>query len=180
MAVVTTTRSTSTVVVDRARTAAIVQNRPQAASVPDQRTAATVDRRPAVVGVSSPGVQGRAGQDGGTTEARIAATDLGGHRIVRSTSGTAVGYADCTNAAHGDDTLGMTIGAALAGDAVQVQARGPVSFNGWAWTPGEPVFLGASGQPTQAPPAGAFEQVIGYAEDATTIHLRIAQPIYED
>src|SRR5690606_16691988 len=132
-------------VVDRARTAAIEQHRPEAATVAERRTASSVGRRSDTIAVSSPGVQGKPGQDGGTATQRIAATDLGGRRVVRSTSATHVGYADCTESTHGDDTLGMTVGAAVQGASVQVAARGSIQFNGWSWTPGEPVFLGANG-----------------------------------
>lgn len=64
MPVITQTRSTRTVVIDRARTAAIVQNRPTTAAVTDRRTANTVQRSASSVHVASPGPQGPRGEPG--------------------------------------------------------------------------------------------------------------------
>jgi hypothetical protein len=180
MAVIVDRKTSRAVVVDRSRTSAIVRNRPSTVQVDDRRTVRTVERQTATVGVSSQGVQGRPGTPGGSAETRIAANTLGGHRIVRSVDASAVGYADCTDTTHGDDTLGMTTGAALEGESVEVQRVGAISFNGWAWTPGEPVFLSTSGAVTQTAPeeGAAFVQVIGHAESATSIQLHIEPPTY--
>lgn len=128
------------------------------------------------------GVQGVPGAPGGTSEVRTASTMLGGHRLVRSTGAGTVGYADSSNASHGDDTVGMTLGAADAGAAVDVQRTGSVEFTGWAWTVGDPVFLGTDGLPTQVAPepidGAAFVQTIGHAESATVLNLHIDAPIY--
>lgn len=124
------------------------------------------------------GVQGVPGPAGGVSELRTASEGLGGHRIVRSTGAGTVGYASSDNADHGDDTLGMTIGAATSGATVNVQRVGPVTHSGWAWTPGEPVFLGTNGLPTQTPPSDGFVQVIGHAEAADTLFLSVEPPIY--
>lgn len=128
------------------------------------------------------GPQGPQGLEGGASEQRTASEDLGGHRIVRSTGNDTVGYASSANAAHGDDTQGMTTGAAASGASVDVQRIGSVVFSGWNWTQGEPVYLGAAGVPTQTPPSpengDAFSQVIGHAEAPTVIFLSIETPIY--
>lgn len=182
MAVIVDNKGARAVVVDSARTAMIVESRPTAVSVADRRTSHAVEEWSATVAVASTGLQGPKGERGDSAASqRVADTDLGGHRMVRSTSATGVAYADSGDPTHGDDTLGMTTGAALAGSAATVQVGGPITFNGWAWTPGEPVFLGSNGQVTQAPDsAAAFEQVIGYAESATTLNLRIEIPIYSE
>ncbi len=109
---------------------------------------------------------------------RTAGAVLGGHRIVRSTGALTVDYASSDDILHGDDTLGMTTGAADMGANVTVQRIGPLSFDGWAWTAGEPVFLGLNGLPTQTPPESGFIQVIGHAENATTLYLQLQAPIY--
>lgn len=182
MPVIVSSGSSHTVVVGRQRTAQIVERRPAVRQVADRRTAATVEDRPSTVGVASPGPQGARGAPGGTSEARVAATTLGGHRMVRAESDGRVGYASSDIATHGDDTLGLTLGAALAGEAIDVQYRGVVTHAGWSWAPGEPVFLGRDGMPTQSvPDAGlgdAFIQVVGFAETATSLHLQIDSPIY--
>lgn len=124
------------------------------------------------------GVQGLPGPAGGVSELRVASEDLGGHRIVRSTGAGTAGYASSDNALHGDDTLGMTLGAVVSGGTVSVLRVGPVTHAGWAWAAGEPVFLGTNGVPTQTTPVVGFSQIIGHAEDATTLFLSIEQPVY--
>lgn len=142
-----------------------------------RNVSATV-RSVSTVQVASPGPQGTPGAAGGTYETRTASETLGGHRIVRSTGADTVGYASSDNPDHGDDTQGMTMGAATSGATVNVQRVGSVTHSGWAWTPGEPVFLGTNGLPTQTPPSDGFVQVIGHAEAADTLFLSIEPPIY--
>ena len=124
------------------------------------------------------GAQGDIGPSGGVAESRIASEDLGGHRVVRSTGAGTAGYASSDNVLHGDDTLGMTLGAVSAGGTVSVLRVGPVTHAGWAWTAGEPVFLGLNGLPTQTAPETGFAQVIGHAESATTLFLSIEPTVY--
>ena len=136
-----------------------------------------------VVNVQGPqGAAGPAGVEGGTFTVRDADGALGGHRIVRSTGLNSVGYASNDDSSHGDDTQGITLGAAIDGAAISVQRVGSVTFNGWAWTPGEPIYLGTNGQPTQTEPTAeagaAFVQVLGHAEASDTLFLRIDPPIY--
>lgn len=130
------------------------------------------------VAIGPPGPQGPPGPAGGTTITRIGAIALGGHRMVRMNSAGLLEYADCSDQTHGDDTLGMTTSASVQGAEAYVQPSGPIEFNGWAWTPGEPVFLGQNGLVTQTPPDDGFVQTIGYAETATSIFLRIDSPFY--
>lgn len=124
------------------------------------------------------GIPGPPGADGGSALVRVAASDLGGHRVVRAVDATLVEYADCSNPLHGDDTLGVTDGAALAGSAINVRTSGELFFNGWAWMAGEQVYLGNNGILTQVPPADGFVQVIGFAQDPTTIFIGVQAPIY--
>lgn len=130
------------------------------------------------VEVGIPGPAGPAGPAGGTSIQRIAAQALGGHRIVRSISAAAVDYASSDQPTHGDDTLGITNGAVAAGAAADIITTGPITFNGWAWTPLQPVFVGLNGLPTQTAPSTGFMQEIGYAEDSTTIFIRVEPPTY--
>jgi hypothetical protein len=146
----------------------------------DQRTAATVVVRPQVTNVAGIGAQGRPGAAGGTSERRVAATVLGGHRIVRSTGGDTVGDASSMDPSHGDDTIGMTLGPATFGAPVEVQRSGAIEFNGWHFTPGEPVFLREDGMVSQEPSAAGFIQVVGHAESPTRLYLDIQPPIYYD
>ncbi|MCD9087379.1 hypothetical protein [Stenotrophomonas sp. SY1] len=106
-----------------------------------------------------------------------AAIDLGGHRVVRSSAGN-VGYADAYDADHGDDVLGISLGAAAVGDDVQVRVGGLITEPSWAWTPEEPIFVGAEGIPTQtAPLDAAFLLVVGFAVTSTSMRVRIESPI---
>lgn len=134
------------------------------------------------VQVASLGPQGPAGVAGDAYDTRIAATTLGGHRVVRTEADGRIGYADATDTTHGDDTVGLTVGAANENEEVNVQRSGSLAFNGWSWTPGEPVFLSTTGTMTQVPPTAAggaaFSQVIGHAETATTLFINPQPPIY--
>lgn len=126
------------------------------------------------------GVQGVPGPAGGVSELRTASEGLGGHRIVRSTGAGTVGYASNANPLHGDDTIGMSANAAVAGQDVAVITAGALTFNGWAWTPGKPVYLAADGLLTQTADmdTAAFVQVIGHASDAQTVFVAIEPPVY--
>jgi hypothetical protein len=118
---------------------------------------------------------GSASQVAGTY---LASEVLGGHRIVRSTGNGEVGYADCSNAVHGDDTVGLTLGAVGIGENVTVQHSGYVTNVGWSWTMGLPIFLSTTGLLTQTQPASGFVQVVGHAADTDTMFISIETPIY--
>lgn len=124
------------------------------------------------------GDPGSPGEGGSTVLQRVAGTALGGHRVVRSTGANTVGYASVDGAGQGDDTLGITLGAAEADAPINVQRSGVISFNGWAWQALRPVFLGLDGMLTQEEPQTGFYQVIGYAESPTSVVLNIESPIY--
>ena len=128
------------------------------------------------------GPQGVPGPAGGATLTRTASVALGGHRVVRSLDASQVGYADTTNPLHGDDTLGLSTGAAVAGAELQVQNMGSLQFAGWTWTPGQPVFLGQDGLLTQTPlepvDGAAFVQAVGHAEAADTLYIDIQPAVY--
>lgn len=164
--------------ISSASTDAVVLDRP----VPVATTKADT-RAVEVVGKGGQGPAGPIGPPGpagGDVVVVPAAADLGGHRVVRS-SGGFVGYADAYDEDHGDDVLGLTLGAAVAGDDVQVQTAGVITEPSWAWTPEEPIFAGAGGIPTQsAPTDAAFLLVIGFAITATSMRVRIESPIYTD
>jgi hypothetical protein len=166
------------VTVNRSLNVATVTRDTRATAITDRNIAASVRDTQRTVAVAAPGPQGTPGAPGGTSAPRIADGVLGGHRIVRSTGANSVGYASSDNPLHGDDTQGMTLGAAVDGGTVNVQRVGPVTFNGWSWSQGEPVFLGVDGLPTQTAPTSGFIQVIGHAEAPDTLYLQIEPPIY--
>lgn len=184
MAVVVSNARSTTVVVSADRVLQITERRPDTVQVSDRRTTHTATDNARTVVATAPGVQGPRGAEGGTSVTRIAAQALGGHRLVRSIDAQQVDYVSNDNPLHGDDTLGLTLGAAVAGAPIEVQATGQVTFAGWAWTPGEPVFAGRDGLLTQVAPdpdTGAmFSQPVGHAETSTTLLLRLLDSIYFD
>jgi hypothetical protein len=163
-------------------TAAVIVDRPApvAAVRADTRAVAVVGK--GAQGAQGPeGPAGPPGPAGGDVFVRQADGALGGHRVVRSTGQGAAGYADALVAEHGDDVLGITLGAAAAGDEVRIQGSGEIVEPSWAWQPQEPIFLGAHGAMTQMPPAvdsAAFVLVLGFATSATSMQVRIETPIY--
>lgn len=181
MAVIVRSGSTNTVVVDRARTAAVTAQVVEAMRATDARHVVVVEDEQRSVSVGSPGPQGVPGASGTGALVQIAAVDIGGHRVLRSAGAGTVNYASNSEPLHGDDTIGMSANAAMAGQEVTVVTSGAVSFNGWAWQAGKPVFLATSGQLTQTPPdpdTTAFAQVIGHASDSQTVFVAVEPPIY--
>lgn len=125
------------------------------------------------------GAVGPQGEPGGTTTRRIAARDMSGHRMVLPASVGSVDYASSANPHHALRVLGMTQGAAVAGDPVDIQVTDEITEPGWSWVPG-PVFLGADGLLTQVQPqapSAAFSLVVGHALSPTTIFIQLGIPI---
>lgn len=180
MAVIVQSGATNTVVVDRARTAAVTAQVVEAMRATDARQVIVVEDEQRSVSVGSPGPQGVPGAPGSGTLAQIAAVDIGGHRVVRSAGAGTVSYASNSEPLHGDDTIGMSANAAMAGQEVTVVMSGALAFNGWAWTPGKPVYLAADGLLTQTPDmdTAAFAQTIGHASDPQTVFVAVEPPIY--
>lgn len=127
-----------------------------------------------------PGPAGPAGISSSVTDYFVtAAVALSGHTaVVLDASGQAL-PADPLNAAHGNAVVGLTKGAASAGAQTPIAALGAIEHLGWAFTPDQPVFLGASGMPVQTPPLGAaFLKVLGVAQSATHITVSLQPAIY--
>lgn len=95
---------------------------------------------------------------------------LGGHRAV-----TAAGL-HATDATL-DLVIGITSGAAAQGDLAPYVEAGAMDEGSWSWTPGGPVFVGASGVLTQTEPVGALKR-IGTAVTATRLAVDLQPTIY--
>jgi hypothetical protein len=152
-----------------------------AAVVPVQPIALRVgaaDQVTRTLNVGTPGPAGPPGPSGSNATQRMAAAALGGHRLVRVLADGSVDYVDSLNPLHGDDTLGVTTGAAEAGALATVQTSGALTEPSWAWMPGEPVFAGTNGSLTQAPPAAGFVQVVGFAATSTSLVIALQGPLY--
>ena len=105
----------------------------------------------------------------------ITATEaLGGHRVA-----TVQGwYADRGNVSHAAAIAGITLQAVAAGSTVQVQRSGEIEESSWGWVLGQAVYLGASGQLTQTPPASGIVVVIGVPVSSTRLAIDIQPPIH--
>jgi len=109
---------------------------------------------------------------------KLAATDIGGHRVVKAISATHVDYAD--NSVLNDSTqiLGLTLGAASGGEKVLIRTWGEVEEPTWNWTEGW-VWLDHNGLLTQTPPVSpsAFNMIIGQALSPTLMRVLLLSPI---
>lgn len=102
-----------------------------------------------------------------------AAESLSGHRVV-----TFAGYyASKDTVSDAFKVLGVTQGAAAAGDAATATTYGVIANAGWNWTLGSPVFLSTAGGLTQTPPTTGFRIIIGHPQTATTLFVTISEPI---
>lgn len=124
------------------------------------------------------GPAGPPGQDAGSGFTKTASVALSGHRVVRPVSAAEVAYCDALTLGHASSALGITTGAALAGDPVTVIAGGELAEPSWSWTPGLPIFCGPNGTLTQtASPAWAWSRVVAFASSPTSIVVALEAAI---
>lgn len=109
----------------------------------------------------------------------IAAIALSGHiAVVFNAAGEAT-PADAFNPLHGAVVMGVTSGAAAAGDTVILVSQGHLEHLGWTFTPDLPVYLGAMGALVQTVPLGAsFVKVLGMAQSATQVAISLQPAIF--
>lgn len=94
---------------------------------------------------------------------------IGGHRAVFVAADGLAYYADPATA-DVNQPIGVTLGAAVAGAALQVQGDGEIQEPSWAWVAG-PVYLGGAGVLTQTPPAGGSIFMLGIAAGPTRLRV---------
>ena len=130
------------------------------------------------VAVSPAGLPGPPGESASVLPAvtvRCAAVGaVSGHRVVKMVGLGLVAHAD---AADVDMIYGLSSNAAADGGDVDVITAGPVQHSGWAWTPGAPLFCGASGQLTATPPVAAKVRRVALALTATVAAVDIQPSI---
>ena len=108
-----------------------------------------------------------------TSKIRLAAGEtLGGHKAAKFNNGVFL-----ASAADAGDVLGITTGAANAGEPVTVQTNGRMDEPSWSWAPFAPIFLGANGALTADPSGGAYLHRLGIALSPTAILIRIEPPV---
>lgn len=131
-------------------------------------------------------VSGPQGQRGPTGAAgsgavvldRVAAVSLGGHRVVRPLPDGTVDYATNLEPVSAVVPLWLTLGAATAGDPVQVVAFGEVTEPSWNWVLELPIFLSGNGLLTQvAPTSGLLVPVAATAAEPSSILFQPRAPI---
>lgn len=125
-----------------------------------------------------PGATGPIGPSGGSALTVTAGPALGGHRLVVMDGADTAQYADPTNLSHAGIVLGMTVGAVVAGQPLNVIRLGEITEPTWNWTLNQPVYLGLNGVPTQTlPPTAVFSLVVGFPITSTKLFVSIREPI---
>lgn len=135
------------------------------------------ERVEVVITPAGQGLPGPPGPAGGQTLQRTAGETMSALRAVYEAADTRVWLADAAESTHVFSLLGVTLTAAPPGQPVDVQRAGVMDDAGWAWTPGQRVFLGPGGALTQTPPAHGFDVLIGVALSATRLLLNLSDPI---
>lgn len=128
----------------------------------------------AVVGI--PGPPGPPGELGEQVVQRVAAVALGGNRVVKPVADGQVNYATSDFVPDANIILGITQGAAIQGDIIDVQIGGTMEEPSWNWTIGQ-VFCGLNGVLTQTPPTTGFLCRVGRAIAPTTIVISVEEAI---
>ena len=110
-------------------------------------------------------------------KAFVAGATIGGHRIVIIQDNGTVNYADNSDLTHKTRIIGITTGAVAQEAIGHVRTYGVLVEPTWNWTMGIPIWLSTNGQLTQTPPTTGFLLEIGYPLSATSIFVRIGEPI---
>lgn len=137
----------------------------------------TTLRQPETVTTTLAVGQGPAGTSGGATTLKTAAVDINAYKAVTTNEAGLLIYADAATLTHGDQVLGISAMASLAGGSLMVQTAGELVNPGWSWQPGRAIFLGLNGDITQDPSVGLFSFSLGYAITATSIFIRLGRAI---
>lgn len=125
------------------------------------------------------GPQGPPGDPGaaGSVLTKTAGAAIGGHRVVVASGADDVLVADPSDVTHLHRVIGITEGAAVLGDDVDVRFAGEMTEGSWSWTPDAPIYAGAAGVLTQTPPSGAWLRIVAVAISATRIVVGLREPV---
>ena len=115
---------------------------------------------------------------GAVALSRRAAGALSGHRCVSAMADGRIAYTHPDDPQSMATLLGITLGAGLDGDDVNVAAFGLVTEPTWAWTPGAALYVGANGALTETPPDEGLLRRVGVAVTGTQIHVAVGEPVF--
>lgn len=113
---------------------------------------------------------------GAGVESMVAAADLGGQRVVRVSAPGRVVLASADDPGAAGAVIGVSLGAARAGDLVDVRTHGPLDEPTWSFPPG-PAFLGLDGTLGAAPAPAGLCQAIGTFVSPTRLVVALGLPI---
>lgn len=141
---------------------------------------------PAVVTTINTGFQGPKGDQGppGSPGAGGASVEtlknasgaVGGLRAVYAVDLNTVAHASASVLLQAQTVIGVSKGAAVSGDPVQVVQLGEIVDPSWSWSDG-PVYLGENGLLTQTPPASGQHLQIGVATAPTNLYVKLGDVI---
>lgn len=125
------------------------------------------------------GPQGPPGEAGaaGSVLTKTAGAAIGGHRVVVASGASEALLADPSDVSHLHRVIGITEGAAVLGDDINVRFAGEMTEGSWSWTPDAPIYAGAAGVLTQTPPSGAWLRIVAVAITATRIVVGLREPV---
>lgn len=106
----------------------------------------------------------------------LAGENLGGNRVVYIADGRAF-YADSDNLTCSNASVGITNGAAVLDDIINIQTSGYMQEPSWKWSTNLPLFLGVNGLLTQTMPTTGFSQIIGIVTSSIEIIIQIQPSI---
>lgn len=107
-----------------------------------------------------------------------ASASLSALRVVRLNGSGELEYADSSIAAHAFSVAGILPGAVSSGSSIAPITEGTIADVNWSWTIGQPIFLGANGQLTQAPQSeSGFILQVAIPLTATSIDFEIQEPV---
>jgi len=102
-------------------------------------------------------------------------------RVVAQDADGRVRHADPTDSADAYRIIGVSLNAAVVDAQVQIQQLGLISYAGWAFISGNPVFVDLDGVLTQLPteaPMYAFALQIGGATGTNRMFINMGPPIF--
>lgn len=118
-----------------------------------------------------------AGQTARIVGTFVAATVLGGHRVVTTNDTGQLVYADHDDLTQRNRAMYLTEGAWDAGVTATVTAFGPVWDSSFDLIPGEPLYVGSNGLLTQLTPTTGYLRKVAFAAEVQGIWFDPQPPI---